>query len=261
MALLIGIAIEEGKIENLNQRVDIFFPQYKIEGDTALRIIDLMAMSSGLSWDERFMNPLSDIAIAYYGSNLDSLMKEQKVVDMPAKKWKYQCGNTMVLLMILEKATGVPIYKYAEQKLWIPIGATHEAYWGKNSENGLAKAFCCFYATPRDFCKLGLLVLNRGYYNGKQIVPASFIDTITKLATWIQYQNKNVDFYGLHFWITKYHKVQIPYFSGMFGQYIFVFPEQNAVVVRFGEMINELKVLPNPPDVALYLKVADKFIK
>jgi len=260
VALLLGVAMEDGKIESLNQKVCEFLPEYCKDEDTTLRIIDLLSMSSGLSWSEEFANPRSDIAMAYYGDKLDSLIQNTHVKETPGQKWNYQCGNTVLLAKIIEKATGQSISQYAEEKLWKPLGATHTAYWGKSGD-GMTKAFCCFYATPRDFAKLGLLVLHKGKYNGKQIVSEKFIETVTQPANWLTYKKKPVDFYALHFWLIKHHNQQIPYFSGMFGQYIFIFPEQNTVVVRFGEMLNELKIEPLPPDVKLYLKVADHILK
>jgi CubicO group peptidase (beta-lactamase class C family) len=261
VALLLGIAIKEGKVESINQRVSDFLPQFKNENDSVLRIIDLLTMSSGLNWNEDFTNPFSDIVVAYYGSDIDSLIKKIKVVEEPGKKWKYLCGNTIILSLLLEKATGVPIYQYAQEKLWIPLGAEKDAYWSKDDSWGITKAFCCFYATPRDFAKLGILVLNKGMYNGQQIVPKEYIETITKPSTWLQYNRKPVDFYGQHIWFAKHNNEMIPYFSGMFGQYVFIFPKENAIVVRFGEMLNELTIMPLPPDVPLYLKVADKVLK
>ncbi|MBN2892400.1 MAG: serine hydrolase [Bacteroidales bacterium] len=260
VALLVGIAIKDGKIQSINQKVKDFIPYYSDGLDSNLTIIDLLSMSSGTNWTEEFANPMSDIAIAYYGSSLDSLMIKTHLEESPGNKWHYQCGNTVILAMILEKATGQKIYEYAQEKLWTPLGTTNDAYWGKDNPDGMTKAFCCFYATPRDFAKLGLLVLNNGKFNGQQIVPAEFIEAATQPANWLTYKGKPVDFYGLHFWLVNFHKKKIPYMSGVFGQYIFIFPKQNAVVIRFGEMLNELKIQPIHPDVPLYLKVADKFI-
>ncbi len=261
VALLVGIAIGEGKIQSINQKVKDFLPEYSEGLDSSLRIIDLLSMSSGLSWSEEFANPMSDIAIAYYGSSLDSLMDKTHCKETPGKSWNYQCGNTVILSMIIEKATGKKIYDYAEEKLWTPLGATHNAYWGKDKPDGITKSFCCFYATPRDFAKLGLLVLNKGKFNGQQIVPAEFLEAAIQPAEWLTHKKKSVDFYGLHFWVTKFYNQSIPYFSGAFGQYIFIFPKQNAVVVRFGEMLNEISIQPLPPDVPLYLKVSNKILK
>ncbi|MBN2663338.1 MAG: serine hydrolase [Bacteroidales bacterium] len=260
VSLLVGIAIGEGKINSLNQKVSDFFP-YLFADTFNLRIVDLLTMSSGSSWSEDFANPMSDVVIAYYGTDLDSLIKNSKIIEQPGRKWKYQCGNTLILSAIIEKSTGTSIYKYAEEKLWQPIGATKNAYWGKDKPDGTTKSFCCFYATARDFAKLGLLVLNKGMLNGKQIVPKEYINAMIEPTSWLKYRKKNVDFYGLHIWLSKFHKENVPYFSGMFGQYIIIFPKQNAVVVRFGEMLNELRILPEPPDLPLYLKVSDKLIK
>ncbi len=260
IALLIGIAIDEEKINNLNQPVSDFLPEFTDNSKYTLRIKHLLSMSSGLSWQEDFANPMSDIVIAYYGSNIDSLIKKTKIIEEPGKKWKYQCGNTLILSLILEKATGMPVHKYAQKRLWTPLGACKDAYWGKDRKDGITKSFCCFYATPRDFAKIGLLVLNKGKYKGKQIISEKYIDSLLQPANWLKYKNKNVDFYGLHFWIVEHKNQKIPYFAGMFGQYIFIIPEQNAVVVRFGEMINELTILPVAPDVPFYLKISTKLL-
>lgn len=260
VSLLIGVAIGEGKIDSVNQKVSDFFPDL-FKTNFNLRIVDLLTMSSGSSWSEDFANPMSDVVIAYYGTNLDSLIKNSKIIEQPGQKWKYQCGNTLILSAIIEKSTGMSIFKYAEEKLWQPIGASKNALWGKDKQDGTTKSFCCFYASARDFAKLGLLVLHKGMLNGKQIVPKEYINAMIEPASWVKYRNKSVDFYGLHIWLAKYHKDYIPYFSGMFGQYIMIFPKQNAVVVRFGEMLNELRILPEPPDLPLYLKVSDKLIK
>lgn len=261
VAILLGIAIDEGKIGSIDQKVVDYLPWFNSHLDSSLTIIDLLSMSSGLSWSEEFANPNSDVVKAYYGNKLDKLIKNTHVKNKPGKKWSYQCGNTVLLSMIIESATGMPISKYAEKKLWIPLGAEHEAYWGKSDTNGLTKAFCCFYATPKDFAKLGLLVLHKGNYMGKQIVSEEYIDKVTSPCKWLYYGKKHVDFYGLHFWLVKHHGEYLPYFSGMFGQYIIIYPKENAVVVRFGEMVNELRIEPVPFDLKLYLRVADKLIK
>ena len=72
----------------------------------------------------------------------------------PGIEFKYQSGNTQILGFILEAATKQSISSYAERVFWNKIGAVHDAYWNLDDENGKAKAFCCFYATPRDFARV-----------------------------------------------------------------------------------------------------------
>ncbi len=261
VSLLVGVAIGEGKIQSVNQKVMDFLPQFSKGLDTSLRIIDLLTMSSGSSWSEDFTNPNSDIVKAYYGSDLSSLIKKTYTEKEPGKEWCYQCGNTVILSLLLEAATGQKIYEYAQEKLWTPLGATHNAYWGKDKETGITKAFCCFYATPRDFAKIGLLILNKGKVNGKQIIPKEYIEQATQPASWATFRKKPVEFFGFHLWLVTYKKQKIPYLSGVLGQYVFIFPDQNAVVVRVGEMINALSVQPTTPDVPLYLNVASKLLR
>ena len=261
VAILLGIAIDQGKINSIDDKVYQYLPWFNQGMDTLETIKDLLSMSSGLSWKEEFADPFSDIAQAYYGEHLDSLIRATHVVSKPGKKWDYQCANTVLLSLIIEKATGMRLPVYAEKYLWQPLGASHDAFWGKSGN--ITKAFCCFYATARDFAKLGLLILHKGKFNGKQIVSAGYIKNVIKPATWLTYgkKEKSVDFYGLHFWLIKFNNKYYPYFSGMFGQYIIILPEYNAVVVRTGQMLNELQILPVPPDIKFYLKATMKIVK
>ena len=114
ISLLIGAAIDEGKIKSIDQKVGDFLPQFKEKGlNNRLTIRHLLSMSSGLNWDENYAGPTSMTTIAYYGKDLEKLMKEMKVVNTPGKKNMYQSGNTQVLAFILEKATGKTIADYA----------------------------------------------------------------------------------------------------------------------------------------------------
>jgi len=261
VSLLIGIAIDQGKIKSVDEKVSDYLPWFNQNYDSLVTIKHLLTMSSGINWSEEFLNPKSDIVRAYYGDNIQDLIYKTHATKIPGKKWNYQCGNTILLSLILEKATGMPIAEYAEKYLWKPIGATHDAYWSKSSEDSITRAFCCFYATPRDFAKLGLLVLNKGYMNNQQIVSKKYLEQMIGPADNLIYgKNRKVDFYASHIWLVKYHGHVYPYFSGMFGQYIIIIPEYNAVVVRTGEMINELYIVPEPKDLRLYLKVAFKIL-
>lgn len=262
VALLVGIAIDQGKIQSINQKVSDFLPWFNQYYDSLVTIKDVLTMSSGINWSEEFLNPQSDIVKAYYGNHIKDLIYNTHSTNPPGQKWNYQCGNTLLLSLILEKATGMKISDFAEKYLWQPIGATNEAYWGKYRNDSITKAFCCFYATARDFAKLGLLVLNKGIVNNKRIISEDYLKQMIVPADWLIYgKNRKVDFYALHIWLYKYKGKVYPYFSGMFGQYIIIIPEYNAVVVRTGEMVNELKITPVPPDLKLYMKVAMKILK
>lgn len=236
VALLIGIAIEEGSIKSLDEPLAIYMPEFSKDGKEKITIRHLLMMASGLSWHESGTNPLSDNAESYYGSDLYGLSTAQTVVREPGKTFIYQSGNTQLLGFVIKKATGMSVAEYAEEKLWKRIGAEAEARWSMDREDGDEKAFCCFYATARDFARLGKLFMTDGKFGEDQVVPAWYIQEMIKLPPMLTEDGTQNQRYGLHVWVYDDGQSPIIYFRGIKGQYIFVLPEEDLLVVRVGEM-------------------------
>ncbi len=233
VSILIGIALDEGKIESLDQKVGDFLPEFSDREKGELTIRHLLTMSAGLDWTESGANPFSPTAQAYYGSNTNELVLNLDVIETPGMEFNYQSANTQLLSLVLEKATGERIATYAERMLWQKIGTTAAAYWNLDEENGAAKAFCCFYATPRDFARIGQLVLNGGVWNGAQVVSRSYLDACFT-PTGLTDNGEPLTKYGLHWWIIEHSQVKALFARGLAGQYIMAIPEHNVVVVRTG---------------------------
>jgi CubicO group peptidase (beta-lactamase class C family) len=235
VAFLIGISIEEGKIKSLDEPVGNYLPAFKEKGRDRITIRHLLQMSSGLDWEESGVNPFSENAESYYGTDLYGLVTRQLPIEQPGKRFNYLSGNTQLLGFILQKATGLSVPELTQEKLWKHIGAEKDAQWSLESEKGNAKAFCCLYATTRDYARLGKLLINEGQWNGKQLIPKWFIAEMTeqnKLATNDDILNLR---YGLHIWTYRAESHPIYYFQGLKGQFIIVSPRENLVVVRLGE--------------------------
>src|ERR1019366_1366632 len=167
VSILIGAAIDEGKIKSVDQPIGDFLPEYKEGKGAAIKIKHLLTMSSGINFDENYINPFSYPAVAYYGNDINEILQHYKAVAEPGKIFKYLGGNTQLLCSILEKATGKTLSDYASEKLWIPIGAKNIAYWSLDHQNGTEKASCCFNSNARDFARIGKLYLDSGKWNGK----------------------------------------------------------------------------------------------
>jgi CubicO group peptidase (beta-lactamase class C family) len=198
---------------------------------------------------------------AYYGYPLDQLLHQVHVKHQPNKKWRYQCVNYILAGLIIEKATGMSLGDFTQKYLWTPMGAEHTAYWGKDKSSGYPRSFCCLYATARDFAKLGLILLHNGHWNNQQIIPENYIKQMLNPASQLKYKwLRKVDFYKLGLWIYPRKKIKVYYFAGVYGQYIFVLPDKNAVIVRLGQMVNQLDVMRIPPDVPLYLKIGTEIL-
>ncbi len=234
VALLIGIAIEEGEIKSIDEPVFNYIPEFSNHGKEKITIRHLLMMSSGLDWEESASNPLSDNAESYYGSNLYGLVTRQKVITPPGKSFNYQSGNSQLLGYIIEKATGKSVSEYTQEKIWKRIGTEHEAYWSLDKENGDEKAFCCLYATARDFGRLGKLILNHGKCGTQQIIPLWYMKEIYNVPNLTTEENVPNKRYGLHIWTYLGEKNPIYYCRGIKGQYIISIPNENLVIVRLG---------------------------
>lgn len=247
ISLLVGCAIKDGSIKSVDQPVSDFLPEWtSFEGKTLI-IKDLLTMSAGVEWDESHNSLFSKTTEAYYGKDLWKLTLTEKLVEKPGVRFNYQSGVSQILAFLLQKATGKSVSQYASEKIWTPIQAEEDAVWSLDHKKGMEKAYCCFNSNARDLARLGQLILNKGRWNGKQVVDSNYINEATTPATWLQYtpkssQNQSISvkpvpctFYGYQFWIANYQGLKIPYFRGILGQYIFVIPELDAVIVRLGK--------------------------
>lgn len=243
VSMLIGVALKEGKIKSIDQPVSDFLPEFKEGKKKAITIRHLLAMGSGLDWDESYSNPLSMTTEAYYGEDLKSLIHRQEVETEPGKEFFYKSGNTQLLALVLQAATGKTLSEYAATKLWQPLGAEQPAEWSLDKKDGTEKAYCCLYSNARDFARLGQLYLKNGVWNGDTIVPPAYVKiSLTPTNLPDKLTGAKGDFYGLHWWLVPDYKgLEIFYARGILGQYIIVIPEKELVVVRLGEKRGEKK--------------------
>jgi CubicO group peptidase (beta-lactamase class C family) len=246
LSLLVGAAIDDGYIQSVEQPVSNFLPEWVAYGKDTLTIKHLLTMSAGVDWDESYSSLFSKTTKAYYGNDLWELAQTQKIIEKPGVRFNYQSGVSLLIAYLLQKATGKTVSEYASEKLWTPMGAEHDALWSLDKKDGMEKAYCCFNSNARDFARLGQLVLNQGNWNGKQLIDSAYINAAIAPATWLTYTPKPTEdgqtyeprpcsFYGYQFWIARYQNMTIPFFRGILGQYIFVLPEYDAVVVRLGK--------------------------
>jgi CubicO group peptidase (beta-lactamase class C family) len=251
------MALDEGKIKSVDQPVSDFLPEFKEGDNSKLTIKHLLTMSSGINFDEDYVNPLAYPAQSYYGSDLKKLTYGYKLRDEPGKEFIYLSGNTELLSFVLEKATGKTLSEYASEKLWKPLGAKNSAFWSLDHKNGLEKAYCCFNSNATDFARIGELYLDSGKWNGQQLISTQYVlNSITPAD--LQSGSAKNDEYGYSWWlIPDYKGHRIFYARGILGQYIICIPDKKMVVVRLGKKrkIRNDKA-PHPADVYLYIDAA-----
>lgn len=262
VSMLVGVAIKEGFIESVEQPVGDFLPEFR-EGDKArIKIRHLLWMSSGLNWDESYLNPFSVTTESYYGSDLEKVIHRLKAVEEPGKTYSYKSGDTQVLGFLLEAATGKSLSELAEEKLWKPLGAEHKAEWSLDKPAGKEKAYCCFFSNARDFARLGNLYLHNGIWKGDTIVPPAYVQaSLTPSGLPKATDGEKVDFYGYSWWLMPDYKGQrVFYARGILGQYIIVIPEKNLVIVRLGKERGEM-FDNHPDDVRFLIDGVNKMIR
>lgn len=245
VSMLIGIAQEEGHIGSLDDKVSKYIPEFNNGKRNIVTIRNLLTMSSGLDWQESGKNPLSDNAESYYGDDLYNEVTRQKLISEPGKLFNYQSGNTQLLGFILKAATGKSVSDYADEKIWSQIGTESDAYWSLDRKGGDDKAFCCLYATAKDFARLGVLVNNNGKYAGKQIIPESYMKEMVTPANLMTEEGIPNERYGLQMWMYFGGADPAYYFRGILGQYIISIPEENLIIVRLGSERNPNFVIPD----------------
>ncbi|MCD8174197.1 MAG: beta-lactamase family protein [Alistipes sp.] len=250
VSLLVGIAIDEGYIRGLEQPVSDYLPGFDEYEGRALTVEHLLTMSAGVRWDEGYSGLFSLTTEAYYGRDLPGLIGRIRQDAVPGERFVYQSGVTQMLAMVLEKATGRTISEYASEKLWTPMGAEHDALWSLDRAGGTEKAYCCFNSNARDFARFGKLMLGRGEWDGRFLVPSWYMDKALTPATWLVGEDGKGpnDSYGYQFWILERYGNRIPYMRGILGQYVFALPEQEAVIVRLGRKRSETRTDGNYPD-------------
>jgi len=177
-SLLTGIAADEGKIEDINDPVTKYIPEL-LEGDPRfqrLTVRHLLDMRSGLDYKESYSNPFADMAKLYYGTNQLKQLSKLGFDHEPGTYHEYQSGTTAILGIVVERATGVELGKYLEDKVWIPMGMEFPATWSLDDKrHRSAKSYSGLATTARDLAKIGQLYLQGGNWRGKQIVSADWV--------------------------------------------------------------------------------------
>ncbi len=239
LSALIGIAVEEGHIDSLEDRLDHYLPALRGSGYEGVTIEEALTMSSGVAFDEDYNNLGSDVNRLFYSlaagaPMLDILSGLERARD-PGTYNDYISSDSIALGLMLEAATGMPNEAYLSTRLWAPMGAEQDAYWS-TGRAGPVLPFCCLNATLRDYGRFGQLFLDGGTRAGEQIVPAQWVAaSTTPNAPHLQPGDNPASFwsfgYAYHWWVPE--EPQDEFLAiGIWGQYIYVDRARQVVIVK-----------------------------
>ena len=237
VSALIGIAIEEEHIGSIEDPITQYVPSLVGSAYDGVRIKDILQMSSGASWNEDYSDPESDIMrfIVTFGSGASmndftaTLVRERE----PGTYNYYNSSDTQALGMLLVEATGQGLAAYAQDRLWEPLGMEMDGYW-ITDDTGMEMAAGGLQVIARDYAKLGQLYLNKGSWNGVQIVPAAWvIASVTPDAPHVM-PGRDPGFplgYGYQWWVPEGDEGEYAAI-GVYNQFIYVNPTKRLVIVK-----------------------------
>jgi CubicO group peptidase (beta-lactamase class C family) len=231
---LVGIAIDEGAIGSIDDPVTDYVPELA-ERDprfTHITLRNLLTMSSGLRYDEQSVPipPWGDDIDTYYGTDLRSLaLNETEIVGLPGTTWLYNNYNPLLIGLVLERATGMSVSEYMSTRLWQPLGAEFDATWSLDSEaSGFEKMESGLNVAPVDYARFGSMLLHGGAWNGHRIVSQEWVRSATAIGA-----SDRTAPYGYFWWVDAARPGRF-YALGNLGQYIYVAPDTDTVIVRNG---------------------------
>jgi CubicO group peptidase (beta-lactamase class C family) len=242
VSLLIGIALERKLIENIDQTVFSFLPQYaslRTPANEGISLRHLLTMSSGISWNEETSYSDTSNSWLHMSDAPDPYryVLEQPQMAEPGKVWNYGGGSTMLLAAVLQRTSGKWIEELAQDELFAPLGIT-DFEWVKIPSSGEFASDSGLRLRPRDMAKLGQLVLSHGMWKGKPIVSAEWL----KEATMKRFRLDYNAYYGYQWWISSssVNGKKIDWFEGLGfgGQRIIIVPSQELVIVFTAGLYN-----------------------
>jgi len=241
-AMLIGIAVAEGKIKSIDDKAATYVPDLagSAYGETPIRA--LLNMSSGVEFTERY-DGRDDIAALSRGLFIPgTALGTTKVLAQfnnrtkpPGTVFHYAGSETLTLGLVLSAATGRPVAEYLSEKIWQPIGAEADASW-VTDVFGHEVAYCCFNATLRDYARLGRLLAREGNWDGRQVIPRQWI----KDATTVRAEDEHLRpgrvsqgfGYGYQVWLLGGEPAGTYSLRGIRGQVLFVDPVSRLIMVQ-----------------------------
>jgi len=239
-SILIGAAIDDGYIQTVDQVVADFVPELAGNGFDQVPIEDLLYMRSGMAYVENDI-PFGIHVLFNYTSHLEDAILDLKMRKEYTKEFIYKTGDNALLGLILDRALGEKTTTaYTQERLWAPLGMENDGVWTLDREgDGLEKTWCCLAASARDFAKFGQLFLNRGEWNGQQILSETWIERSTVFgafdsATWPhRFSDSGIGNYGYQWWLASEEAGDF-FAWGKDGQFIYVNPAADMVIVRLG---------------------------
>jgi CubicO group peptidase (beta-lactamase class C family) len=241
VSALAGIALDKQFIKSKTEPVLSYFPEYTLGNNSdakkKITIENLLTNQSGFDCDISNDASKGNETKMGYSNDWVKFTLDLPMIDTPGGKGMYCSGNVIVAGRIIEKATGMPLPQFAEKYLFTPMGIK-QYYWKFKPDPSSAEDFCQVYLRPRDMAKFGLLYLNKGKWQGKQLISEDWINASLSKHSTIQGVQ-----YGYLWWIKYLDADGVRYYGkaaqGNGGQKIYIWEDLNLITVITGGNYNQ----------------------
>jgi CubicO group peptidase (beta-lactamase class C family) len=238
VTMLTGAAVADGFVPSFDTPLADYLPEYA--GDprgSVATLAQLSAMTSGHEWTEHYYLPLNPTTKLYFGGDVAGTVLAQGFERDPGTAFEYSSASTQVLALALQRALqtrqpDLTLSDYLSQRFWQPMGMEGDASWSLDrprAEGGMEMGYCCIHSSARNFARLGQLLLQDGRWGEQQLLPAEFVQRMTR-------PNGFVDYYGHSLWMDPNYRAPFYFLQGHLGQYVIVVPSADLVVVRLGQV-------------------------
>lgn len=235
LSALISIAMDQHVLPNPDTPIVEFFPQIREDSDIRKRHITLahlLSLSAGFQWNE--FGGLNSFPTMTKSADWVQYVLSQPLADAPGTKMVYHSGCSQLLAAILVQASGESVANFAEEKLFQPLGINR--YRWETDPQGIHTGGFGLYLKPKDMAKFGLLFLNQGNWEGRQLILPETVQRFT--TPYVEAIEPHKGFYGWHWWADSFTmeteqlaEVSYHFALGFGGQYIIVVPAFELVVV------------------------------
>lgn len=249
VALLTGIVIDKGFVRDENEKVSTYFPTYFNESDrlkTSVNIRDLLTMSAGFRWEEMlpFNDPGNDNTNMFQSNNWLDYSLSLTMADKPFTVFKYNSGCPMIVAGIIEIATKMKLDEFAIKYLFEPL-KIQEFIWLKDS-TGFCHAGGGLLMKPIDIVKIGIILINKGKWENKQLISEKWIEKLTTPYFSTSFDDSN---YGYFWWIRDMktdngRTIKVLTAEGAGGQKLYIFPEYDLIISFTERNYNTPQVSP-----------------
>lgn len=248
MALLYGLAVEQGYIESIDEPAANYLTEWQNDDRSKITIRNMLQMAHGLARASGGFSPLGDNMKLNMGTDWAGIAFKSPAEDPPGTFFAYSNLNSQLLGLLLQRAVGMPYAEFLEKNLWSKVAESSAWVW-LDRPGGLAKTSGSLFTPARNWLRLGLLHLNRGRVGDQQVVPEQWIEEVITpsptnpnygLQTWLGTEYREKVTYGKGVGAHVPHSEpfaaeDVVYFDGANGQRVYVIPSEELVIVRTGQ--------------------------